>query len=70
MNLYNEYIKEIEERKVQGLHPKPIDSAELLSEIIEQIKEVNSPNRKDCLHFLYIIHCLEQPVLLVKRLIS
>lgn len=51
MNLYNEYIKEIEERKVQGLHPKPIDSAELLSEIIEQIKEVNSPNRKDCLHF-------------------
>jgi aconitate hydratase 2/2-methylisocitrate dehydratase len=51
MNLYNEYIKEIEERKGQGLHPKPIDSAELLSEIIEQIKEVNSPNRKDCLHF-------------------
>ena len=51
MNLYNEYIKEIEERKGQGLHPKPIDSAELLSEIIEQIKEENSPNRKDCLHF-------------------
>jgi aconitate hydratase 2/2-methylisocitrate dehydratase len=51
MNLYNEYIKEIEERKGQGLHPKPIDSAELLSEIIEQIKETNSPNRKDCLHF-------------------
>jgi aconitate hydratase 2/2-methylisocitrate dehydratase len=51
MNLYNEYIKEIEERKGQGLHPKPIDSAELLSEIIEQIKEANSPNRKDCLHF-------------------
>ncbi len=51
MNFYNDYIKEIEERKGQGLHPKPIDSAELLSEIISQIKEENSPNRKDCLNF-------------------
>jgi len=51
LNFYNDYIKEIEERKGQGLHPKPIDSAELLSDIIAQIKEDNSPNRKDCLHF-------------------
>ncbi len=51
MNLYNEYIKEIEERKGQGLHPKPIDSADLLSEIIAQIKDTNNPNRKDCLNF-------------------
>ena len=51
MNLYSEYIKEIEERKGQGLHPKPIDSAELLGEIIAQIKEVSNPNRKECLHF-------------------
>jgi aconitate hydratase 2/2-methylisocitrate dehydratase len=51
MHLYNDYIKEIEERKGQGLHPKPIDSADLLSEIILQIKDVNSPNRKDCLNF-------------------
>jgi aconitate hydratase 2 / 2-methylisocitrate dehydratase len=51
MNIYNEYIKEIEERKVQGLHPKPIDSAELLSEIITQIKDVNNPNREDALQF-------------------
>ena len=51
MNLYNEYIKEIEERKGQGLHPKPIDSANLLSEIIAQIKDINNPNRKDCLNF-------------------
>jgi len=50
-NLYNEYIKEIEERKGQGLHPKPIDSAELLSEIIAQIKDANNSNRKECLHF-------------------
>lgn len=51
MNLYKEYIKEIEERKGQGLHPKPIDSAELLSEIIALIKEANNENRKDALHF-------------------
>ncbi|MBP6040503.1 MAG: bifunctional aconitate hydratase 2/2-methylisocitrate dehydratase [Flavobacterium sp.] len=51
MNLYNEYIKEIEERKGQGLHPKPIDSADLLSEIIAQIKDINNTNRKDCLNF-------------------
>ena len=51
MNLYNEYIKEIEERKGQGLHPKPIDSADLLNEIITQIKDLNNSNRKDSLHF-------------------
>ena len=51
MNLYKEYIKEIEERKTQGLHPKPIDGAELLSEIITQIKDVNNVNRKDSLQF-------------------
>ena len=51
MKLYNEYIKEIDERKGQGLHPKPIDSADLLSEIIEQIKNVNNSNREQCLSF-------------------
>lgn len=51
MNIYKDYIKEIEERKGQGLHPKPIDTAELLSEIITQIKELNNPNREDSLQF-------------------
>ncbi|MFC7774156.1 bifunctional aconitate hydratase 2/2-methylisocitrate dehydratase [Flavobacterium sp. GCM10027622] len=51
MNIYNDYIKEIEERKVQGLHPKPIDGAELVSEIITQIKDTNNPNREDSLKF-------------------
>lgn len=51
MNLYKEYIKEIEERKDQGLHPKPIDNADLLNEIIAQIKDTKNPNRQDCLHF-------------------
>ena len=51
MTLYPEYLKEIEERKDQGLHPKPIDSAELLVEIIEQIKDLTCEHRKDSLHF-------------------
>ena len=51
MSLYTDYIKEIEDRKSQGLHPKPIDGADLLSEIITQIKDVNHPHRKDSLNF-------------------
>ena len=51
MNTYNDYIQEIEERKGQGLNPKPIDGAELLSEIIEQIKDLNNEYRADSLNF-------------------
>nr|WP_294859006.1 bifunctional aconitate hydratase 2/2-methylisocitrate dehydratase [uncultured Fluviicola sp.] len=51
MNTYQEYIQEIEERKTQGLHPKPIDGAELLSEIVEQIKDTTNPYRADSLKF-------------------
>ncbi len=51
MKLYNEYLQQITERKAQNLHPLPIDGADLLSEIIEQIKDVNHEHRKDSLHF-------------------
>jgi aconitate hydratase 2/2-methylisocitrate dehydratase len=51
MNIYNDYLNEIEERKGQGLHPKPIDGAELLSEIIAQIKDSENVNRVDSLKF-------------------
>jgi aconitate hydratase 2/2-methylisocitrate dehydratase len=51
MSIYNDYIQEIEERKSQGLHPKPIDGAELLSEIIAQIKDLDNEYRKDSLNF-------------------
>lgn len=51
MNIYQDYIQEIEERKTQGLHPKPIDSAELLSEIIAQIKDTANEYRADSLNF-------------------
>jgi len=51
MNIYQDYIQEIEERKNQGLHPKPIDSAELLSEIIAKIKDKANEHRADSLKF-------------------
>lgn len=52
MSLYTEYMDEIETRKNElGLHPKPIDSAELLSEIIAQIKDTGNKYREDSLKF-------------------
>ena len=51
MSIYQDYLKEIEERKAHGLHPKPIDGAELLSAIIEQIKDLNNEHREDSLKF-------------------
>ncbi|MBU2928344.1 bifunctional aconitate hydratase 2/2-methylisocitrate dehydratase [Winogradskyella psychrotolerans] len=51
MSIYQNYLKQIEERKDQGLHPQPIDGAELLSKIIEQIKDVDNEYREDSLNF-------------------
>ena len=52
MSLYSDYIKEIEDRKEQELHPKPIDSGELVAEIITQIKDSGNGHREDSLNFL------------------
>ena len=51
MNTYQDYLNEIEARKAQGLQPKPIESAELISEIIEQIKDTSNAHREDSLKF-------------------
>jgi|TARA_B110000438_G_scaffold303734_1_gene366848 aconitate hydratase 2/2-methylisocitrate dehydratase len=51
MSLYLDYIKEIEDRKNQGLNPKPIDGGELLSEIVTQVKDLNNEHRDDSLKF-------------------
>jgi len=51
MSLYKEYIKEIADRKDQGLHPKPIDGGELLTEVIAQIKDTEHEHREDSLTF-------------------
>ena len=51
MSRYIAYLKEIEERKGQSLHPKPIDDAPLTSEIIAQIKDIDHEHREDSLQF-------------------
>ncbi len=48
---YQDYLKEIEERKAQGLHPKPIDGADLLKVLIDQIKDENNEYRAQSLDF-------------------
>ncbi len=52
MSLYTEYLEEIEVRKNElGLNPKPIDTADLLSEIIAQIKDTGNAAREASLNF-------------------
>ena len=51
MSLYKEYVEEIEERKKLGLRPKPIDGAELLLEIIAQIKDTAHKHRTESINF-------------------
>ena len=52
MTLYSDYLDEIEDRQKQGLHPKPIDSGELIDALISQIADSESPHREDSLKFL------------------
>ena len=52
MSVFEDYLTEIEERKNQGLHPKPIDDRALLSEVIEIIEGADSAHREDALRFL------------------
>ncbi|MBU2941815.1 bifunctional aconitate hydratase 2/2-methylisocitrate dehydratase [Shimia thalassica] len=51
MSLYTDYLTEIETRKEQGLHPKPIDDGALVAELIEQIKDTANAHREDSLKF-------------------
>ena len=51
MSLYAAYLEEIENRKAQGLAPKPIDDGALLKEVIAQIKETGNAHRADSLHY-------------------
>ncbi|WP_421612064.1 bifunctional aconitate hydratase 2/2-methylisocitrate dehydratase [Agrobacterium tumefaciens] len=51
MNLYLDYLAEIESRKTQGLAPKPIDDGELTGEIIALIRDTGSEYRADALKF-------------------
>ena len=51
MSLYADYLTEIDNRKDQGLNPKPIEDGALISEIVEQIKDLDNAHRKDSLEF-------------------
>ncbi|WP_428645669.1 bifunctional aconitate hydratase 2/2-methylisocitrate dehydratase, partial [Roseibium sp.] len=54
MSLYADYLKEIETRKGQGLHPKPIEDGALIKEIVAQIKDTGNEHRADSLkYFIY-----------------
>ncbi|WP_226625287.1 bifunctional aconitate hydratase 2/2-methylisocitrate dehydratase [Alloyangia pacifica] len=51
MSLYTDYLAEIETRKAEGLHPKPIDDGALVAELIAQIEDTDNEYRKDSLEF-------------------
>ena len=51
MSRYNKYLQEIEGRKTKGLQPKPIDAADLLDEIIYQIKDKDHEYRSNSINF-------------------
>ena len=52
MDLYRTYLTEIENRKSEGLQPKPIDDGKLLQELITHIKNPTSNERDNCIDFL------------------
>ena len=51
MSIYEDYCSEIATREEQGLQPKPIERAELVEELIQHIKDLDSAHREDCLNF-------------------
>ncbi|MFK8053016.1 MAG: bifunctional aconitate hydratase 2/2-methylisocitrate dehydratase [Woeseiaceae bacterium] len=51
MSLYTDYLTEIETRKEQGLHAKPIEDAALVAELVTQIKDTGHPHRADSIKF-------------------
>ena len=51
MSLYTDYLTEIETRKAEGLHPKPIDDGALVAELIAQIEDTGNQYRDDSLQF-------------------
>ena len=76
MELYKNYLDEIESRKNQSLKPKPIDDGSLLKEIIFHIKDNKSEYRKDCInYFVYntlpgTTSAAEEKAVFLKEIIS
>jgi len=51
MSLYSDYMAEIEDRKKQDLHPKPIEDGALVEELIARIKDTGDAERGEALNF-------------------
>lgn len=51
MSVYTDYLEQIEARKGQGLHPKPIEDAELVEALIAQIEDAGHEHREASLQF-------------------
>ena len=51
MSVTTDYLEEIEARKQQGLHPKPIEDAELVEALIAQIEDPGHAERDSALEF-------------------
>jgi len=51
MSLYADYLAQIEARKQQGLHPKPIEDAEFVEVLIAQIQDTGHEHREGSLNF-------------------
>ena len=52
LTLLADYFAEIENRKKQGLKPKPIDDGDLAAEIIAHVKDENNKHHDQCVEFL------------------
>ena len=51
MTLYTDYLEQIEQRKEQSLHPKPIEDADMVEVLIEQILDTGHEHRDGSLNF-------------------
>ena len=51
MSLYTDYLEQIDTRKDQGLHPKPIEDAALVEELIAQSTDPQNEHRAESLKF-------------------
>jgi len=51
MSLYSDYLDQITTREQQGLHPKPIEDADLVEELVAQIRDTGHEHREGSLNF-------------------
>ncbi|MFT4625393.1 MAG: aconitate hydratase 2/2-methylisocitrate dehydratase [Myxococcota bacterium] len=51
MSLYSDYLDQIQTREAQGLHPKPIEDADLVDELVALIKDAQHEHRAGALNF-------------------